>query len=105
MLAEAEARLNRTRVVAPADGTVLTRKAEVGQTASPGGEALFRLASGGEIEKRGQVGGQGMGALPGGQPAAVDLVGSTEPLEGPVRPPRAGIHPQARLGQYPGWPQ
>lgn len=98
MLAEAEARLNRTRVVAPSDGVVLTRKAEVGQTASPGGEALFRLASGGEIEMRGQVAEQDMAVLTVGQPAAVRLVGSAQPFEGKVRLLGAIIDPQTRLG-------
>jgi len=51
-LAEAHARLDRTEIRAPAEGVVLTRNAEVGQTAVPGGEALFRLASGAEIEMR-----------------------------------------------------
>jgi HlyD family secretion protein len=98
MLAEAEARLNRTRVVAPADGVVLTRKAEVGQTASPGGEALFRLANGGEIEMRGQVAEQDMAVLTVGQPADVHLVGSAQPFEGRVRLLGAVIDPQTRLG-------
>lgn len=98
MLAEADARLNRTRVVAPADGVVLTRRAEVGQTASPGGEALFRLASGGEIEMRGQVAEQDLSVLTVGQPAAVHLVGSAQPFEGRVRLLGAVIDPQTRLG-------
>jgi HlyD family secretion protein len=98
MLAEAEARLNRTRVVAPADGVVLTRKAEVGQTASPGGEALFRLANGGEIEMRGQVAEQDMAVLTVGQPADVRLVGSAQPFEGRVRLLGAVIDPATRLG-------
>jgi HlyD family secretion protein len=98
MLAEAEARLNRTRVVAPADGVVLTRKAEVGQTASPGGEALFRLANGGEIEMRGQVAEQDMAVLTVGQPADVHLVGSAQPFEGRVRLLGAVIDPVTRLG-------
>jgi HlyD family secretion protein len=98
MLAEAEARLARTRVVAPADGTVLTRKAEVGQTASPGGDALFRLASGGEIEMRGQVAEQDMAVLTVGQTALVYLVGSTQPFAGLVRLLGAVIDPQTRLG-------
>ena len=98
MLAEAQARLARTRVVAPADGTVLTRKAEVGQTASPGGDALFRLASGGEIEMRGQVAEQDMSVLTVGQTAAVNLVGSTQPFAGRVRLLGAIIDPQSRLG-------
>ena len=98
MLAEAEARLNRTRVVAPAEGVVLTRKAEVGQTASPGGEALFRLANGGEIEMRGQVAEQDMAVLTVGQPADVRLVGSAQPFEGRVRLLGAVIDPVTRLG-------
>jgi HlyD family secretion protein len=98
MLAEAEARLNRTRVVAPADGVVLTRKAEVGQTASPGGEALFRLANGGEIEMRGQVAEQDMAVLTVGQSADVRLVGSGQPFEGRVRLLGAVIDPVTRLG-------
>jgi RND family efflux transporter MFP subunit len=98
MLAEAEARLNRTRVVAPADGVVLTRKAEVGQTASSGGEALFRLANGGEIEMRGLVAEQDMAALTVGQQADVRLVGSEQPFDGRVRLLPAVIDPVTRLG-------
>jgi len=97
-LAEAQARLNRTRVVAPTDGIVLTRKAEAGQTASPGGEALFRLASGGEIEMRGQVAEQDMAALRVGQSATVHLVGTAQPFEGRVRLLGAIIDTQTRLG-------
>ncbi|MBV9727258.1 MAG: efflux RND transporter periplasmic adaptor subunit [Gammaproteobacteria bacterium] len=98
MLAEAQARLNRTRVVAPADGIVLTRRAEVGQTASPGGEALFRLASGGEIEMRGMVAEQDMASLKVGQTATVHLVGTPRLFEGRVRLLGAVIDPQTRLG-------
>jgi RND family efflux transporter MFP subunit len=98
MLAEAQARLNRTRVIAPTDGTVLTRKAEVGQTVSPGGDALFRLASNGEIEMRGQVAEQDMSVLTVGQPASVRLIGSAQPFEGRVRLLGAIIDPQTRLG-------
>jgi HlyD family secretion protein len=47
--------LARAEVRAPADGIILTRNVEVGQTATPGGDALFRLSEGGEIELRGQV--------------------------------------------------
>jgi RND family efflux transporter MFP subunit len=70
----------------------------VGQTASPGGEALFRLASGGEIEMRGQVAEQDMSVLTVGQTAAVNLVGSAQPFAGRVRLLGAVIDPQSRLG-------
>jgi HlyD family secretion protein len=99
MLAEADARLNRTRVVAPTDGIVLTRKAEVGQTVSPGGDALFRLAASGEIEMRGNVAEQDMAALTVGQVAEVRLIGSSQPFEGRVRLLGAVIDPQTRLGE------
>ncbi len=98
MLAEAQARLARTQVLAPASGLVLTRKAEVGQIASPGGDALFRLASGGEIEMRGQVAEQDLAALKVGQPASVYLTGLSQPFEGRVRLLGAVIDTQSRLG-------
>jgi RND family efflux transporter MFP subunit len=98
-LDQARARLERTRIVAPVDGDVLTRKAEVGQIASPGGDALFRVASGGELEMRGQVAEQDLPALKVGQPAQVRLVGLTQPFEGQVRLLGAVIDPQTRLGE------
>ena len=97
-LAEAQARVNRTRVVAPVDGTVLTRRAEVGQIANPGGEALFRVASGGEVEMRGQVAEQDLAGLKVGQSAWVYLTGFAQPFEGRVRLLGAVIDPQTRLG-------
>ncbi|MDB6090492.1 MAG: hypothetical protein JWN85_3276 [Gammaproteobacteria bacterium] len=98
-LAEAEARLNRTRVVAPVDGTVLTRKAEVGQIASSGSEALFRIASGGEVEMRGQIAEQDLAALKLGQPASIYLTGQAQAFEGRVRLLGAVIDPLTRLGE------
>ncbi len=98
MLAEAEARLERTRVVAPENGVVLTRKAEVGQTASPGGDPLFRLASGGEIEMRGQVAEQDLAGLKVNQTAQVYLTGVVKPFDGRVRLLGAVIDTQSRLG-------
>src|ERR1700731_2258484 len=53
-LAEARARLARADIRAPEDGIILTRNVEVGQTATPGGEALFRLSKGGLVEMKGQ---------------------------------------------------
>ena len=98
-LAEYRARLNRTRVVAPVDGTILVRKAEIGQIASPGGDALFRLASGGEVEMRGQVAEQDLAVLRTGQPASVYITGLSRPFEGRVRLLGAVIDPNTRLGE------
>ncbi|HEY0768439.1 MAG TPA: efflux RND transporter periplasmic adaptor subunit [Steroidobacteraceae bacterium] len=97
-LAETQARLNRTRLIAPVEGTVLTRKAEVGQIANPGGEALFRVASGGEVEMRGQIAEQDLARVKAGQAATVYLTGLAQPFEGHVRLLGAIIDPQTRLG-------
>jgi HlyD family secretion protein len=98
-LAEYQARLNRTRVVAPVDGTILVRNAEVGQIASPGGAALFRLASGGEVEMRGQIAEQDLAVLKVGQPASVYITGLSRAFEGQVRLLGAVIDPNTRLGE------
>jgi HlyD family secretion protein len=97
-LAEAQARLARTRITAPVEGTVLTRRAEVGQIANPGGDALFRVASGGEVEMRGQVAEQDLARVQVGEAATVYLTGLGRPFEGKVRLLGAIIDPQTRLG-------
>lgn len=98
-LAEAQARLNRTRITAPIAGTVLTRHAEVGQIASTGGEALFRVASGGEVEMRGQLAEQDLAQVKQGDAASVRLTGLPQSFEGRVRLLGAIIDPQTRLGE------
>jgi RND family efflux transporter MFP subunit len=98
-LDEAQARLQRTDVRAPADGLVLTRTAEVGQIASPGGTPLFRLARNGEIEMRGQIAEQDMARLRVGQSAAVYITSVEKPFAGQVRLLGAVIDPNTRLGE------
>jgi HlyD family secretion protein len=97
-LAEAQARLDRTRIVAPVEGVVLTRRAEVGQIANPGGDVLFRIESGGEVEMRGQIAEQDLAQVKTGQPATVYLTGIDRPFSGEVRLLGAIIDPQTRLG-------
>jgi len=98
-LAEYEARLARTKVVAPVDGTVLQRKAELGQIAGNGGDALFRIASNGEVEMRGQIAEQDLAVLKVGQPASVYITGLSRAFEGRVRLLSAIIDPTTRLGE------
>jgi RND family efflux transporter MFP subunit len=81
------------------EGTVLVRKAEVGQIANSGGDALFRIASGGEVEMRGQIAEQDLAVLKTGQPAAVYITGLSRPFEGRVRLLGAIIDPNTRLGE------
>jgi HlyD family secretion protein len=98
MLAEGQARLDRAQVRAPVDGIILTRNVEVGQTATPGGEALFRLSEGGEVELRGQVAEQDLPLLKVDQPVSVHLTGTSQAYEGHVRLLGAVIDPATRLG-------
>jgi HlyD family secretion protein len=99
-LAEGEARLNRTHIVAPIAGTVLTRHAEVGQIASPGAvDPLFRVASGGEVEMRGQLAEQDLAQVKQGDTASVRLTGLPQSFEGKVRLLGAIIDPTTRLGE------
>jgi HlyD family secretion protein len=97
-LAEAQARLARMAVRAPAGGTILTRMVEVGQTATPGGGALFRMAEGDEVELRGEVAEQDLPTLQVGQAVSVRLTGTSKAYPGRVRLLGAVIDPQTRLG-------
>ena len=94
-----QARLDRTVIRAQADGLVLTRTAELGQTAAPGGEPLFRLARGGEIEMRGSLAEQDFARVRVDQAAQVFLTGYTTPFVGKVRLLGAVIDPKTRLGE------
>jgi HlyD family secretion protein len=83
-LSEARTRWQRMIVVAPSDGIVLTRAAEIGQIAMPGAAPLFRLARDGAIEMRGEVAEQDMPRLKVGQVAMVRLDGVAQPFAGKV---------------------
>lgn len=98
MLAEAQAKLARAEVRAPSDGIILTRNVEVGQTATPGGEALFRLSENGEVELRGEVAEQDLPLLKLNQEVSVRLTGDSRIYPGQVRLLGAVIDPQTRLG-------
>ncbi len=97
-LTEAQARLARTDVRAPADGLILTRSIEVGQTAMPGSEVLFRLSQGGEVELRGEVAEQDLPLLTLGQLVNAHLTGVAQVFPGHVRLLGAVIDPKTRLG-------
>jgi HlyD family secretion protein len=97
-LAEAQARLARSEVRAPADGVILTRSVEVGQTVSPSSGALFRMAEGDEVELRGDVAEQDLPLLKVGQTVNVRLTGGAQVYQGRVRLLGAVIDPQTRLG-------
>lgn len=98
-LAVMRAKLALTRIVAPVDGIVLTRNAEVGQIAGSGGPALFDLEDAGQVEMIGQVAEQDMADLKVGQSADVYLIGNPKPFVGHIWLLGAVIDPQSRLGE------
>ena len=97
-LADMRNRLSHTTVLAPTDGIVLTRTAEIGQIAVPGTTVLFRLARDGQIEMRGQVAEQDLPRLKIGQHAQVHLDGVAQTFEGDIWQVGAIIDPTTRLG-------
>jgi HlyD family secretion protein len=97
-LNEAKARLARADIRAPADGLILTRTVEVGQTVTAGGDPLFRLSKDGEVELRGQVAEQDLPLLKVGQAVDVKLTGISKVYEGHIRLLGAIIDPNTRLG-------
>jgi HlyD family secretion protein len=97
-LKESEARLARSDIRAPAAGIVLERKAEIGQTASAGGEPLFRLAEGGQVELRGQIAEQDLPKVHVGQTVSVRLSGVEQVFDGAIWQLGATIDPRTRQG-------
>jgi RND family efflux transporter MFP subunit len=97
-LAESSARLVKTDIRTPQSGRVLTRTAEVGQTAGAGA-ALFRVAGDGEIEMRGWIAERDVAALSVDQAANVYLTGIAPPFKGKVRLLGAVIDPASRQGE------
>jgi RND family efflux transporter MFP subunit len=93
------AKLALTRIVAPVDGLVLSRNAEVGQIAGSGGPALFQLEDAGQVEMIGQVAEQDMAGLKVGDSAAVYLIGNPQPFDGRIWLLGAVIDPLSRLGE------
>ncbi|WP_118855999.1 efflux RND transporter periplasmic adaptor subunit [Sphingomonas mesophila] len=98
-LGATRAQIGRLDIRAPTSGMVLARNVEVGQVVSPGSGALFRLASGGDMEMRAQMSQQDLAAISVGLPASVTPVGSTRSYAGRVWQVSPVIDPQSRLGE------
>jgi HlyD family secretion protein len=81
---DARNKLAQTIILAPTDGIVLTRTAEVGQIAVPGSTVLFHLARDAEIEMRGQVAERDVPRLALGQNATVRLDGMPKSFTGTI---------------------
>ena len=97
-LGELQARTARLNIVAPAAGLVLERKVEPGQVVSAGSGVLFRLAKGGEMELKAQLGEVDLAALAPGVNAQVTPVGSPKAFTGQVWQLAPVIDPASRQG-------
>jgi RND family efflux transporter MFP subunit len=95
---DARNKLAQTTILAPTDGIVLTRTAEVGQIAVPGSTVLFHLARDAEIEMRGQVAEQDVPRLALGQTATVRLDGVAKSFTGTIWQIGAIIDASTRQG-------
>lgn len=92
------AQMRRLNVVAPAAGLVLERRIEPGQVVSAGSGVLFRLAKGGEMELKAQLGESDLAALSPGVAAEVVPVGTQKAFPGQVWQIAPVIDPASRQG-------
>ncbi len=93
-----QAQSRRLNVVAPAAGLVLERKVEPGQVVSAGSGVLFRIAKGGEMELKAQLGQADLAQVAPGVTALVTPVGSTKVYTGQVWQRAPVIDPLSRQG-------
>jgi RND family efflux transporter MFP subunit len=98
-LGATRAQIGQLNVTAPTAGLVLERNVELGQIASPGSGALFRLAEGGQMEMRAQLAQQDLAFVRVGMPAQVTPVGADHSIAGSVWQVAPVIDPQSRLGE------
>ncbi|MFO1138776.1 MAG: efflux RND transporter periplasmic adaptor subunit [Paracoccus sp. (in: a-proteobacteria)] len=93
------ARLNLgyARIIAPVDGVVVARGAELGAIPGTGGDPLFTLVDKGEIELAGDVIETALNGLKPGDPAEIAVAG-VGPVTGKLRLLPASVDPMTRLG-------
>ncbi len=97
-LRELQARNARLNIVAPAAGLVLERNVEPGQTVSGGGQSLFRIARGGEMELLARLGETDLARISAGVTAEVTPAGSDKTFTGQVWQVSPIISTQDRQG-------
>ncbi|MFM6933301.1 MAG: efflux RND transporter periplasmic adaptor subunit, partial [Novosphingobium sp.] len=92
------AQIGRLDIRAPASGLVLTRAVEPGQVVGAGSGVLFRIAKGGEMELRAQVGEVDLAKISAGVTAEVTPVGGAKKFTGQVWQVSPVIDPASRQG-------
>jgi RND family efflux transporter MFP subunit len=97
-LGQLQAQAARLNIVAPAAGLVLERKVEPGQVVGGGSGVLFRIAKGGEMELKAQLGEADLAQLAPGVSVEVTPVGGTKAFTGQVWQIAPVIDPLSRQG-------
>jgi HlyD family secretion protein len=90
--------IEKTEVKAPADGLVLARNATLGGIVSAGGDPLFRIAIGGELELAATVVETALPRLQPGMPVQVIPAGAAEAVTGTIRRISPEVDQKSRLG-------
>jgi RND family efflux transporter MFP subunit len=98
-LGQTRAQIGRLDVRSPTAGLVLQRNVEAGQVVGAGSGALFRVASGGEMELRALLSQADLARVHVGTIAQVTPVGSTTVYQGSVWLVSPMIDPQSRQGE------
>ncbi|MDP3906199.1 efflux RND transporter periplasmic adaptor subunit [Novosphingobium sp.] len=93
-----QAQTRRLNIVAPAAGLVLERRVEPGQVVGAGSGVLFRLAKGGEMELRAQLGELDLATLATGVTAQVVPAGTDKAFTGQIWQLAPVIDPASRQG-------
>ena len=95
---ENRARMGRLDVRAPASGLVLTRAVEPGQVIGAGTGVLFRIARGGELEMKAQLGEADLARMAVGHSAKVSPVSGGQSFNGQIWQISPVIDQQSRQG-------
>jgi HlyD family secretion protein len=93
-----QAQTRRLNIIAPAAGLVLERRVDPGQIVSGGSGVLFRIAKGGEMELKTQLGELDLAAIAPGVTAEVVPVGTDKKFIGQVWQIAPVIDPASRQG-------
>lgn len=94
----AQLNVERTRILAPVDGLVAARSAELGALSSAAGDPMFTLIENGMIEMQGEVIETALLDLRRGDRAELDVAGVGR-IAGEVRRLPAAVDPGTRLGE------
>ncbi|MDS9467514.1 efflux RND transporter periplasmic adaptor subunit [Paracoccus sp. MBLB3053] len=94
----AELNLGYSRVVAPVDGIIVGRNAEIGAMSSAGGEPLFSMVARGEIELAADIIETALVQIRPGDSAELSAAGLGG-ISGEVRLVPASVDPETRLGE------